>query len=70
MQAMRTIKPPLELEDEANEVHRSYIEGEATATDFDHPPVSVPKSLSARSITTCMRKDCQGAPELSCSRGQ
>ena len=44
VQAMRVIDPPLELEDDANEVHRQYIEGEATATDFDYPPVSRPCS--------------------------
>lgn len=39
VQAMRVIDPSLELEDDANEVHRQYIEGEATATDFNFPPV-------------------------------
>ena len=52
VQAMRIIDPPLELEDEANEVHRRYIEEEATATDFDYPPVSRPLRLCKLSLFT------------------
>ena len=54
MQAMKVINPPLDLEDEANEVHRSYIEGEATATDFDYPPVSGLKLFSTHCLLLCV----------------